>query len=253
VKITRIETKAPHIPLHAVAPGGTASALEFTKQQRSHVLFVLSDAKPGYESTYLKWHRAVYREKVFRTDCVLGAQHYERHEVDITQGQYPPLPFRYLSLCELAVDGAQAAEAAIDHILAAHRQEASAQLPATWLYYPASEKVGRAPAKQPSLLTIAFANAMPGQEAEFREWYATRHIRHALNIPALVSGQCFERTQFQKPGALPATFNTIALYEQEGTPESIIQSFAALPESTFDFPMLDIGPARFAEWVYRPA
>jgi hypothetical protein len=237
-------------PLHAVAPSGTASPLEFTKQQRSHVLFVLSDAKPGYESAYLNWHQAVYREKAFRMACILGVQHYERHEVDITQGQYPPLPFRYLSLCELSVDGAEVTEAIIDHIFAAHRQEASAQSPATWLYYPASEKVGRAPAKLPSLLTIAFANATPGHEAEFREWYATRHIRHALNIPALVSGQCFERTQFQKPGALPARFSTIAVYEQEGTPESIIRSLASLPESTVHFPMLDL--SRFAESVYRP-
>lgn len=101
------------------------------------------------------------------------------------------------------------------------------------------------------MLTLAFANGTPGQETEFREWYATRHIRHALNIPALVSGQCFERTQFQMPGAMNACFATIAVYEQEGSPESIIASFLSLPEGTLRFPMLDRSPGRFAEWSYR--
>ena len=38
----------------------------------------------------------------------------ERHEVDVSQGHYPPLPFKYLGLCEISVDGAQTAEGIID-------------------------------------------------------------------------------------------------------------------------------------------
>jgi hypothetical protein len=97
---------------------------------------------------------------------------------------------------------------------------------------------------------MAFTNAVDGQENEFREWYVTRHIRDALHVPVLVSGQCFERTQFQRPGALEASFSIIAVYEQEGTPEAIIESIAALPPGTLDFPALH--PKHFAEWVYRP-
>ncbi len=97
---------------------------------------------------------------------------------------------------------------------------------------------------------MAFANATPGHEFEFREWYATRHIRHALNIPALVSGQCFQRTEFQQPGALEAGFSLIAKYEQEGTAEAMLASMNSLPDSLFEFPMLDL--TRFAESVYRP-
>jgi hypothetical protein len=102
------------------------------------------------------------------------------------------------------------------------------------------------------MLTIAFANGVPGQETEFREWYATRHIRHALKIPALVSGQCFERTKFQRPGTVEASFSMIAIYEQEGTPEAILDGFALLPDGALHFPMLDRSPFRFAEVVYRP-
>jgi hypothetical protein len=224
--------------------------LAMLKRQRSHVIFVLSNANPTHEAEFLHWYQGAYRQSVSNHDGVVRVQHYEQHDIDITQGLYPRLPFHYLGLYELSLDGASAAEGLIERITALHRQQAAAQAPATWLYYPVSEKVGLSPVAAPSMLTLAFANGVMGQEAEFREWYATRHIRHALNIPALVSGQCFQLTQFQRPGALESPFNTIAVYEQEGTPEDIIESFTTLPESMFYFPMLDM--SRFAEWVYRP-
>jgi hypothetical protein len=227
----------------------TASALALLRKQYSHVLFVLSNAKQGHEARFLDWYRSHYRETVSVFEGVLASTQYELHEVDITQGRYPRLPFRYLGLHELSLDGAVAAEGLIERIALLHREHGAAEAPATWLYYPVSEKVGRASRPKPSMLTLAFANGLAGQEAEFREWYATRHIRHALNVPALVTGQCFQRTQYQKPGALGAEFEIIAVYEQEGTPEDILQSFASLPESIFHFPTLDT--SRFAEAVYR--
>ena len=238
-----------------VEPGAKtmeSPSLTLLKQQRTHVLFVLSNSREGRESAFLEWYRGPYKEAVSAIPGVLRVQHYERHEVDITCGRYPPLPFRYLSVCDITFDGAAAAEPLIDRIAVLHLEQPAAHSPATWLYYPVSEKVGRSPSLLPSMLTLAFTNSVEGKEDEFREWYATRHIRHALNVPALVSGQCFERSQFQKPGARAATFSKIALYEQEGTPESIIESFTSLPPGTFDFPTIDSAPTRFAEWVYHP-
>jgi hypothetical protein len=52
-----------------------------------------------------------------------------------------------------------------------------------------------------------------------------------------------------KPGATEACFSAIAVYEQEGSPQSIIESFKVIPPETFDFPTLDL--ARFSESVYR--
>lgn len=104
--------------------------------------------------------------------------------------------------------------------------------------------------KQRSHILFILSQPRTGRTTAFLEWYATRHIRHALNILALVSGQCFERTLFQMPGALEAKFQTIAIYEQAGTPEDILESFASIPSSTFDFPALDT--TRFSDWVYRP-
>lgn len=49
-------------------------------------------------------------------------------------------------------------------------------------------------------LLIAFSNATPGQEAEYNEWYAKRHIPDALNIIGFVSAQRFKISDAQLPG-----------------------------------------------------
>jgi hypothetical protein len=226
------------------------SPRELLGRQRSHILVALTNAKPGNETSFLKWYQGAYRDEVLTAKGLLSAQHYKRHEVDITMGRWPPPPYQYVGLYEISVDGAQAAVSLIDQITASHAREATAFAPATWLYYVAGEKVGRAPAATPSMVTLAFANPQPGREAEFREWYTTRHIRHALSIPAFVSGQCFERACFQKPGAMEAIFATIAVYEQEGTPQEIIKSLGSIPDGALEFPSLDA--SRFGESVYVP-
>ena len=227
------------------------SSIAALARQRSHVLFILSNPKQGHETAFLEWYQGVYREEILAQPGVLSLQHYEQHEIDVTQGQYPRLPFRCLGICALSLDGAEQASSLIDRISMLHRQQAAAEAPTTWLHYPVSEKAGRVPAQPHYMLSLAFANPVAGKEAEFREWYATRHIRHALKIPALTSGQCFERTHYQKPGALENMFQMIAVYEQVGTPEAILASIAELePAGELDFPTLDL--AHFAEAVYRP-
>ena len=228
------------------------SALAGLKYQRSHILLVLSQPQQGREPDFLDWYKGDYLHAIANQEKVLSVQHFEPHEVDITKGKHKPLPYPYLSLIELSLDGAEQACDLIQRITALHQAQPTANEPATWLYFTTSEKVGRAPNTTASLMTMAFANPLPGKEIEFREWYSTRHIRHALNVPALVSGQCFELTEFQQTGALAADFSLIAIYEQEGTPQDIMDSFADIPLGTLSFPALDTTPGRFAEWVYRP-
>lgn len=218
--------------------------------QRSHLLLVLSNPQPGRESAFLQWYQGPCREAIASAPRVLSLRLYARHAVDITRGRWPPPPFQYLGLCELSLDGAQAAENLIERIAQLHLEQPAARAPATWLYYPSSEKVGRL-GGSPSMLIVAFANGLAGQKSEFREWYATRHIRHALLIPALVSGQCFERTQFQRPGALPASFSTVAIYEEEGGSEAFFEGEAAVPKGALRFPSLDATSPRFGEALYE--
>jgi hypothetical protein len=227
-----------------------ASSLEALKRQRSHVLFLLNDAAPGQEANFEHWYAGAFRDAVRGISGLLSARHYKQHEIDITKGRLPRAPSQYLGLYELSIDGAEAAAEPIETIAQLYQAQPAAQAPATWLYYPVSEKVGASQTKAPLMLTVAFANGLVGQEAEFREWYITRHLRHALNISALVSGQCFERAQFQRPGAAEARFAMIAVYEQVGSAEEFLESYSALPPGTLHFPMLD--RERFAESLFRP-
>jgi hypothetical protein len=55
--------------------------------------------------------------------------------------------------------------------------------------------------------------------------------------PRSVGGQCFERTQFQRLRIPDAKLGTIAVYEVEGTPQSIVENCALLEEGTLHFPM----------------
>jgi hypothetical protein len=236
----------PASPTNPLAVLG--SPLELIQTQPSHLLLVLSNAAPEREHQAASWYRGDYLKGVAELPCVVSVEYFEQHDVDIGQGEYPRLPFRYLGLHMLSIDGGEESLPVIEHVTELHRRRRDVELPATWLYYPLSRRVGREPSASPSMLTVAFANPVAGQEHAFREWYATRHIRHALNIRALVSGQTFERAQFQHPGSMPADFHTIALYEQDRPPEEIIQAFASLPPETFAFPAMD--ESRFAEWSY---
>jgi len=218
-------------------------------RQRSHLLLVLSQPKVNREEAFLTWYRGHYLKSISAINGVLNLRHYRQHPVDITQGRYERLPFKYLGLYDLVVDGARRSEPIINAVAALHVKEASVEPAATWLYYPAGERVGRPARGTADLMTVAFANSIAGRSDEFREWYVTQHIRHALNVEALVSGQCFQRTQFQQPGALAANYSMIAIYEQEGTPQSMIETFKRLPEETFYFPSMD--EVAFAESVYE--
>ena len=224
---------------------------EFAGQQRSHVLFVLSNALKGHEVQLEQWYQGTYKSEILKMTGLLGVRHYKQEEIDLMGGHYPIIPFKYLGIHDICIDGGQAAEVIIDRITEMHTLNRSSFNVATWLYFPICEKVGRSPRIPRSGVTLAFANGLPGRELEFREWYVTRHIRHALNIAAFVSGQCFERSLFQKTGTLESGFALIAMYEQEGSADSILESIAALPPNTFEFPAIDEERTRFSESAYR--
>ena len=220
------------------------------KKHRSHNLYVFSNALPDHESAFLDWFIGKYLQAVSKLNTVLTAHHFEQHELDIAGGGSKPIGYKYLGVYELLLDGAEEAEVLIDEITALYESEDSASNPATWLYYPVSEKVGQSPKATSPFMVLAFANPVKGSEAEFREWYSTQHLRHALIIPALVSGQRFELTGFQKPGAMTPGYNSIAVYEQQDTPENMITSLTSLELNKLSFsPSVDVN--RFTEWIYR--
>ena len=234
-----------------------SSPLVAASKQPSHTLFVLSNALADQKGDFVKWYTQSYHQSIAQHDQVLSAQHFARHEVDIMQGRSPAPPYHYVGIYELCLDGAEQAQEIINSVTQSHQQEGSAALPATWLYFPISEKVGRSPEITDPMIALAFANGLSGRESEFREWYCTRHVRHALHIPVFASGQCLERTGFQDPGAASPDYSLICFYQWDGAPQDYFDFIESLSEEDGEeltnliaFPALDSG--RFGEAVYVP-
>lgn len=201
-----------------------------TTVQRSHNLYVLSNAAPGRDGDFLTWLQGEQLQSVSALNKVLSAQNFVQHEKDISGGVSKRLGFKYLSVYELTLDGAEQASGVIEPIRQLHDSEASAGEVVTWLYYPASEKVGHDPENQLDFLVLAFGNAVSGKEALFREWYSTEHMRHALILPTMVSGQYFELSAYQQPTTSDPGYATLTVYEQEGTLDELLQGFTQLEE-----------------------
>ena len=230
------------------------SPLHLAKQQRSHILFVLSNPMPDRGSEFLSWYKQDYHHAIEKSDNILSVQHYEQDEPE--EG-YPPPEYQYFGIYELSLDGAEEAESIIQQVTDMHSREDSANTPATWLYYPISEAVGRPAIIENPMLIVAFANGIRGSESEFREWYCTRHIRHALNAPYNANGQCFGLTNFQRSGSAEPIYEIMAVYEQENTPQEALEFWNSLPtdesselEKKFLFPTMDL--TRVGECYYRP-
>ena len=231
--------------------------LILARKQRSHILFVLSNSAPDQESEFVDWYKKDYLHAMTKLDKVLSIQLFEQYEIDIKTVDYPPPEYKYLGIYELSLDGAEEAKNIIRKIVDRHKIEKSASAPATWLYYPISEKVGRSSKVKNPMLILAFANGKPGSEPDFREWYCTRHIRHVLNAPYNASGQCFELTNFQYSESAKPDYKIIAVYEQEGVPQDAHDFWNSLSSEQvselvdkFSFPTLDL--TRFGECNYRP-
>ena len=227
--------------------GTSTFRLSAPRLQRSHILFVITGPRDGQLGDFQKWLKGTYCEAVSFDHRVLRSRFFAQHSIDITGGQWRHFRSPYLAVHELSLDGAEEAMTLVEMINQLHQSHAA---PATWLYSPCCERVGEDAQLAQPMVVVAFATGLPGRQDEFREWYTTRHIRHALNIPCFANGQCFLRTQCQRPGSMKAEFDLIALYEIDDGPEAILESMDRLPKGLLAFPSLDTG--RFEESVYQP-
>ena len=233
----------------------TNNAEAMVKQQRSHTLLVFCKAVDGQAESFLNRFKQELLQGVLNIDKVIAGRHYQEHPLNLS-GDYKPIGYDCLGLYQLSLSCEKEASEVIHAINALYDSEPSAEAIATWLYYPVSEKVGCNPAiTSPSTeyITIAFANAVKGREAEFRQWYTTEHLRHALLVPALTSSQRFELASHQTPGAMASSYETIAIYEQDDTPENMLKGMATIdpakvPEVWWS---LSGDLERFTEWAYQ--
>ena len=195
---------------------------------------------------------AIYQRSVLKLAGVLRGQQYEAHEVDISGGKYPGLPYQYFGYIRRLLSMARRAPARIlDRIKDLHASRAQrstarglALLPRQRTRRPVCGSATLAPHGR--ICKLPFPVGKTSSVSGMPRAIFVMHCR----FPALVSGQCFARTEFQSPGAMSADFSMIAVYEQEGSPEEMRRSFETLPAGALDFPAMDL--KNFAEWVYRP-
>lgn len=160
------------------------------------------------------------------------------------------IDFDYVNICDLALDGASEFQKLGEKIqLYANKCSVISKLQ-TWLYYPVSEKVGDLSNSNPPFVTLALANAVKGQGARFREWYSSQHIRHALNIPALLNGQRFERCEFQSRNDQRPEYESVAIYSQSCGPEQMLREAQSVDPSKLPWDVSgDL--ERFSEWTFE--
>lgn len=218
--------------------------------QPSFLLLVLGNAAAGKDADFVAWFKDSFTDRLQRLPAVWRARVYARDSVDVTWGRFPLVPMKYLSLVDLLGDGPEAAHSVIDFVQDIYAKEKSAADVATWLYYPVSERYGIARGNIPTAVMIHYTNPVAGKETEYAEWFNTRLLRHAAMFDPLVSGQRFERSLYQKPGALEPTYQTVALYDQAGSSERLIEAFKIPPPDLPDMVSLDTG--RFTESAYLP-
>jgi hypothetical protein len=74
-------------------------------------------------------------------------------------------------------------------------------------------------------LYIVRSNPVPGQEAEYDDWY-TRHLPELLAVPGFASAQRFALSPVARdPRMPPSRYSHLAIYEISGDP---VQAFQAL-------------------------
>ena len=221
-----------------------------SSSQPSFLLLVLGNAKEGHQGDFTAWFKGAFRDQMQREKRVIRARTFTRDGVDITWGRFPLVPMQYLALIDIGGQGPEEAHAVIASAQDHFAKQSSAAEVATWLYYPVSPKYGIDRGAIPTTVMIHYTNAVPGMEIEYNEWFNTRLLRHAAVFDPLVSGQRFERSLYQNFGALEPTYQTVALYDQAGSSERLMEAFKNPPPDLLD--MVSLDNERFSEAAYLP-
>ena len=228
------------------------SSLGLLKEQRSHLLFVLCNPYVGHHESFLSWFRNNTVSQAKAMAHVISYQPFEKDPVDITMGHYPSPDYQFMAIYELCLDNKDDFADVEKSISKMYKSEGSVSAFKLWLYYPISEKVGADVSGRNKNIVVAFANSTTGSKDELREWYCTEHIRHALNIPLLLNGQCYGAVVNQE--CVLENFQIISIYDLDGSSQDFLEYCKSIPENIerlLSFPnSLDV--ASFGESVYRP-
>ncbi len=103
--------------------------------------------------------------------------------------------------------------------------------------------------KQDRHIHLTFANAVPGLERDFDEWYDHEHIPDLLRIPGYLRAQRYQLSEVQKQPTRPPTHQQLIIYELEGDPQQIIEATVAAREARLITRNPSLAPDSFG-WLY---
>jgi hypothetical protein len=86
-------------------------------------------------------------------------------------------------------------------------------------------------------IDLVQTNALPGQEAEFNEWYEKIHLGDILAVPGIATAQRFRLSPVKRGGnysTMPAPFQYLAIYEFTGETNDVLDGIEAARTSGED-------------------
>ena len=82
-------------------------------------------------------------------------------------------------------------------------------------------------------LFLVFSNAAGGRDEEFNKWYDEVHLPDVRAVPGIAGAQRYDLVDFTPDGVADAAdapapaHRYLAVYDLEGTPESVFAEFSA--------------------------
>ncbi|MDQ4117162.1 MAG: hypothetical protein M3235_09390 [Actinomycetota bacterium] len=99
---------------------------------------------------------------------------------------------------------------------------------------------------------VVLSNPTEGQDAEYNEWYTTKHLDEVVEIPGFVSAQRFRLTDAQLSGFQASSHRYLALYEIEGDVEPALEALHSRVASGEIALPGAIDAASIAPWAFTP-
>ncbi|MFE6861846.1 hypothetical protein [Nocardia sp. NPDC057668] len=72
---------------------------------------------------------------------------------------------------------------------------------------------------------LVFSNAVTGRDAEFNDWYDTKHLADVTAVPGVTGGARYEIAATDIPGQPSPAHRYLAVYELDGEPETVLAEF----------------------------
>lgn len=102
----------------------------------------------------------------------------------------------------------------------------------------------------PKFLMVVTSGAKDGRDAEYNDWYDSKHIHEICAIPGVTSGRRYDAAQ-PSPNGHPAPY--LAIYEIEAEDPAVVLGEMMRRSQSGEMSMSEALDAESAQiWMYQP-